>query len=322
MIRQPINGMRSRFNPAGKEKLTTLQQTSLRSLRIIEKLPIDFSDEFFGHYPRLKLGVTESVDYYGAQLSRLAEDVITQALPRSTDWVITGPAYNVLPGGPNLLSSYLYRDLKTRLPDSITLNLVHLRVETEDLEIKDSESLNSYHNYSKFTQQERNQLYERSREPLIEPGDFRGRSILFVNDIKVTGTQQLYMQQAFAKMDPPHICWLYVLAVDREIAEAVPEVEYAINYSSIASFEEFADLLATDKLEYTARCITRLLSYELPQLAKLFQRLDASRRMVILELAAAEGRFSGDYFREKIDLLKRSLVEREEPERQHQQGSS
>lgn len=301
----PINGMRRRFIPVGGENLTTTQQTSLRSLRIIEKLPIDYSDDFFGHYPRLKLGVTESVDYYGAQLSRLAEEVITQSLPGPTDWVITGPAYNVLPGAPNLLCSYIYEDLKNKLPDSITLSLVHLRVETDDLEIKDSESLNKYHNYSTFTQQERNQLYEQSREPLIEPRDFRGRSILFVNDIKVTGTHQRYMQQAFAKVDPPQICWLYILAIDREIAEAEPEVEYAINHSRIASFEEFADLIATHNLEYTSRCITRLLCYELSKLAKLFQMLDVGRKKAILELATAEGRFSGDYFKEKIDLLKR-----------------
>lgn len=286
----------------------TTQQTSLRSLRIIEKLPIDYSDDFFSHYPRLKLGVTESVAYYGAQLSRLAEDVMTQSLPGSTDWTITGPAYNVLPGGPNLLCSYIYEDLKNKLPDSITLSLVHLRVETNNLEIKDSESLSKYHNYSAFTPLQRNQLYEQASEPLIEPGDFRGRSILFVNDIKVTGTQQRYMQRAFVKVNSPQVCWLYVLMIDQAIAETEPEIEYAINHSHIATFEEFADLLATHNLKYTARCITRLLSYELSKLAKLFQTLDVGRKKAILDLATAEGRFSGHYFKEKIDLLKSCVV--------------
>jgi hypothetical protein len=299
--------MRRRFIPVGRENVTTTQPTSLRSLRIIEKLPIDYGDDFFGHYPRLKLGVTESVVYYGAQLSRLAEDVITQSLPGATDWVITGPAYHVLPGAPNLLCSYVYEDLKKKLPDSITLSLVKLRVETDDLEIKDSEALHKFHNYSMLTQQERNQLYEQSREPLIEPSDFRGRSILFVNDINVTGTHQRYMQQVFAKMDPSQICWLHILTIDREIAEAQPEVEYSINNSCVAGFEEFADLLATHHLEYTSRCITRLLSYELPNLATLLQMLDVDRKKTILELAVAEGRFSGDYFKEKIDLLKGSV---------------
>jgi PRTase ComF-like len=274
------------------------------SLRTIEKLPIDYGDDFFVHYPRLKLGVTESVDYYGPQLSRLAEDLITQSLPGATDWAITGPEYNVLPGGPNLLCSYIYEDLKNKLADSVTLSVVNIHVETDNLEIKDSESLNKYHNYSTFTQQQRNQLYEELRQPIIEPRDFLGRSILFVNDIKVTGTQQRYMQQAFAKVDPLQICWLYILSIDKEIAEAQPELEYKINHSCVASFEEFADLLATHNLEYTSRCITRLLSYEMSQLVKLFQMLDVGKKKKILELATAEGRFSGDYFKEKIDLLK------------------
>lgn len=270
-------------------------------------MPIDYRDDFFGHYPRLKLGVTESVNYYGAQLSRLAEKLITQSLPGPADWVITGPAFHVLQGAPNLLSSYIYEDLKNKLPDSVTLSLIRLRVETDKLEIKDAESLNSYHNYSTFTQQERSQLYEQASEPLFELGDLRGRSILFVNDVNVTGTHQRYMERAFAKVDSPQICWLYVLEVDREIAATEPEVEYAINNSSIASFEEFADLLATHNLEYTSRCITRLLSYELSQLARLFEMLDVGRKKAILELASAEGRFSGDFFKEKIDLLRRCV---------------
>jgi PRTase ComF-like len=299
--------MDERFGSRSVMMMTITQQTSLRSLRTIEKLPIDYSDDFFCHYPRLKLGVTESAVYYGAQLARVAEDVITQSRPGATDWVVTGPAYHVLPGGPNLLCSYIYEDLRNALPDFITLSLARLQVETEDLEIKDAQSLHSFHNYSTFSHQERNQFYEHSPEPLLEPYEFRGRSILFVNDIKVTGTHQRYMEQAFAKLDPPQICWLYILEIDREIAEAEPEIEYAINQSSIASFEEFADLLATHKLEYTSRCITRLLSYELSQLAELFQMLDAGRKRAILELATAEGRFSGEYFKEKMDLLKRSV---------------
>jgi hypothetical protein len=116
------------------------------------------------------------------------------------------------------------------------------------------------------------------------------------------------MERAFAKVDSQQICWLYVLQVDREIAETEPEVEYAINHSSIANFDEFAELLATHNLEYTSRCITRLLSYDLSKLAKLFEMLDEGRKKAILELATAEGRFSGEYFREKIDLLKRYVA--------------
>jgi len=281
-------------------------QTSVYPLRTIEKLPIDFSDEFFRHYPRVKLGVTESVDYFGSQLSRVTEDIITQSLPESTDWVITGQAYNVLPGAPNLLCSYIHADLKKKLPDSIKLSLVNLREPTDDLEIKDSESLNKYHNYATFKQQQRTEVYAELPEPLFDPRDFRGRSILFVNDIKVTGTHQRYMQQVLDKLNPRQICWLYILEIDKEIAEAEPEVEYAINHSSVAGFEEFADLLATHNVEYTSRCITRLLSYDLSQLEELFAMLDVGRKRKILEVAIAEGRFSGELFKDKIDLLKRS----------------
>lgn len=278
--------------------------TSLHSLHNIDHLPIDYSNELFTHYPRLKLGVMESVNYFGAPLLRLAEDIIAQSFPAHTDWAITGPAYNVLPGAPNLLCSYIWEHLNNTLPVSITLSLVHLRVPTDNLEITDSESLSNYHNYSALTHQDRTTHYEQLSEPLIDLDDFRGRSVLFINDIKVTGTHQRYMQRAIEKVGPQQICWLYILEIDREIAEARPEVEFEINNSCIASFEEFAELLTTQDLEYTARCITRLLSYESSELARLFKSLDVDRKKAIVELATAEGRFSGEFFREKIDLLK------------------
>lgn len=290
----------TRENPIGL-------QASLLSLRTIKKLPIDYGDDFFSHYPRLKLGVTESIDYYGPQLSRLAKNAITDSLPQQVDWVISGPPYHVLPGGPNLLCSYIYEDLQRTFRDSVNLSLVHLPVETDKLEIKDWESLNKFHNYSTFSVQERNQLYDGSRLPTVDSSDFRGRSILFVNDIRVTGSQQEYMRRAFAKVNPRQICWLYILVIDPEIAKDEPAVEYAINNSSIASLAEFSALLATRDLQYTSRCITRLLSYELSELAMLFEMLDPDRQRTILDLVLAEGRFSGNYFKAKIDLLKRCI---------------
>lgn len=250
------------------------------------------------------MGDTQSVDYYGPQLSRLAKNAIIDSLPRQVDWVITGPPYHVLPGGPNLLCSHIYQDLKRTFRDSINLSLVHLPVETSNLEIRDWEALNKFHNYSTFSVQERTQLYDGSRLLVLDSNDFRDRSILFLNDIRVTGSQEEYMQRTFAKVNPQQIFWLYLLVIEPEIAKVEPEVEYAINNSSIASLAEFAALLATQDLQYTSRCITRLLSYELSELAMLFEMLDAGRQRTILELAMAEGRFSGNYFKDKIDLLK------------------
>ena len=279
----------------------------MRSLRAVEHLPIDYSDDLFDHYPRLKLGVTQSVEYFGPQLSRLAEDVIRESLPGLTDWVITAPAFNALPGGPNLLCSYIYEDLKSRLAAPATLSLAYLRDQTAGQEIKDSKSLHTYHNYSTFTKEERAELYEHTPEPLFEPRDFQGRSVIFVNDIRVTGSHERYIQQALAKVEAAQICWLYILTIDPAIAAAQPEIEYAINHARLAGFEEFAQLLATHDLHYTSRCITRILSYDLAELTRLVQMLDLSRRKTILKLATAEGRFNGELFREKIDLLQRSV---------------
>src|SRR5262245_27544748 len=117
--------MKNATVPGGRGNVATTHKTSRRALRAIDQLPIDYGDDFFSHYPSLKLGVAESVDYYGTQLSRLAEDTIRQSPPDLADWVITGPAYNVLPGGPNLLCAYIYEDLRGKLAGSTTLSLAY-----------------------------------------------------------------------------------------------------------------------------------------------------------------------------------------------------
>lgn len=279
--------------------------TSLRALHTIERLPVDFSADVLAHYPLLKLGTRDSVDFYGSAIIDLVRQVVEEAPERPGDWVLTGPAYNVLPGGPNLLCEYLVERLRGTLPSGVTVRHVPLGVETENLEIKDAGSLHKYHNYSTFSGEERRAAYRGTRRPIVDAAMFRGRSVMFVNDIKVTGTQQVFMQQVLEELTPTRICWLYILAVAPDIASSRPDVEYDINHSRCATFEEFVDLLAEAEFRYTSRCITRLLSYDVSQLERLAFRLGAARVGQILDLAVREGRFGGALFRDKIDLLQR-----------------
>lgn len=274
--------------------------STVSSLHRITELPIDLKNPFYTYYPSLKLGVDESVVHYGKLLAPMAKQLILANLDY-TDWVLTAPAYNALPAAANLLCWCVYDLLKNQLPSSITLSVLDIRESDRFLE---PESQKKVDDYSKLSQKERIKSRERSNQFIIPQPAFRDRAVIFVNDINVTGTQQHFMEHYFERVQAAIVQWLYVIDVEKSIGEAEPQLEYSINYAKIASFEEFTQIIAHANIKYTAKCIWRLFAYSVQELDQLFRTLDSSRSSRILELTLQEGRFKGDSFKEKMDLLR------------------
>ena len=274
--------------------------TTVSSLHRITKLPIDLNNPFYTHYPSLKLGVDESVVHYGKLLAPVAKQLILANLDY-TDWVLTAPAYNALPAAANLLCWCVYDLLKDQLPPSITLSVLDIHESNRFLE---PESQKKADDYSKLSQEERIKSRERSNQFIIPEPAFCDRAVIFVNDINVTGTQQKFMQRYFESVQAAIVQWLYVIDVEKSIGESEPQLEYSINYSKIASFEEFAQIIAHANIQYTAKCVWRLLAYSVPELDQLFRTLDDNRKSRILQLALEEGLSKKEIFQKKIALLK------------------
>src|SRR5207248_6129898 len=92
--------------------------------------------------------------------------------------------------------------------------------------------------------QSRRELHEGKWSPKPDPADFRGRGVLFINDINVTGTQQKYARLTLDSVQPALVHWLYIFQVDLDLGRSHPEIEYNLNYLNIDSFEDFAEILA------------------------------------------------------------------------------
>jgi hypothetical protein len=273
------------------------------SLHRITGLPINVSEPFYSDYPSLKLGVDESVLHYAKLFASLVEQLITTT-PNYKDWVLTAPAYNVIPAAANLLCWRVYDLLKSQLPTSITLSVINIRETNRFSEPEDPKTLKKSYDYSKLNWQERIKSRERSSHFIIQEPAFRDRVVIFVNDINVTGTQQQFMQHYFEKVQAATVYWLYVIDIENSIGKSEPQLEHSINYSNFASFEEFAHIIAYANIQYTAKCIWRLFAYSVQELEQLFRTLDPDRKLKILELAVEEGRFNTDNFKEKIALLR------------------
>jgi hypothetical protein len=150
---------------------------------------------------------------------------------------------------------------------------------------------------------DRRQLFvERTRT--LDPSVFRGRAVLFVNDINVTGTQQSFMQRAFEAVEPASVDWLYIIQVEPRLGRSNPELEHALNQLRLGTFEALAQVVARADIDFTCRCIRRLLTCPVAELEPLFHALDDTRRRILYDLATREGVYTREDDVAKLALLR------------------
>lgn len=258
------------------------------ALHTIRSLPLDADFPLFRHYPAMKMGVRESVAFYARLLVPLAEEIIASE-PETVEWVITAPPLYVIPSGANLVAWEVHRILAGRMP----------RIRMVDLRYTDANPLTgATAEYSRAGIDERIRnrqgLHEGKCAPRPDPADFEGRAVLFVNDINVTGTQQHFVQRTLEPLRPASLHWLYIVQVAPELGRSNPEVEYALNHLRHRSFEEFAEIVTSADIDFTTRCISRLLDYPLETLEPLLRALDEPRRKRLGQLMADEGAYRGE----------------------------
>ena len=270
------------------------------SLHRISELPFDAQAEIFRHYPGFKLGVVESVRYYARLLLPLVRELIAND-SEHTGWILTGPAIAAQTmAAANLLCREL-SDLYLRERDTRNykqLSLIEIQYDNEKTASID---------YANLDLAERLTLRERLSERLVRNADFQGRPILFVNDVCVTGAQQQAMQQYFESVGAAQVRWLYIFVIDPEIGRANPKIEWQINF---APFEDLLRMVSREQIQFTGKCMTRLMHLSIAELDQVLRALDVERRTRLLELATLNGFQNLDGFEEQMKLVRAYAAER------------
>jgi len=269
-------------------------------LHRITQLPFDADAEFFRQYPAFKVGVTESVRYYAQLLLPLVKELIANDSDH-TGWILTGPAIAAETlAAANLLGRELF-DLYMRERDthnSRELSLIDIQYDNESTASID---------YAKLDLADRLTLRERLSQRLVRNPDFHGRPILFVNDVCVTGSQQQAMQQYFERDGAACVRWLYLIVIDPEIGKANPKIEWQINF---APFEDLLRMVSREQIQFTGKCMTKLMHLSIAELDQVLRALNAERRTRLLELATLNGFQNLDGFVEQMKLVRSYAAER------------
>lgn len=269
-----------------------MSNSETTSLHRISELPLDPDAEIFRHYPAFKLGVTESVRHY----ARLLLPLVNELIANESGWVLTAPPIVAqTPAGANLLCWELF-DLYTR--DSKDLSLIDLHYNDDAKASMD---------YAKKDFADRVAEREQLSRQLVSNTDFSGRPVLFVNDICVTGAQQQAMQQYFELVKAARVRWLYLIVVDPEVGRTNPEIEWEINF---APFEDLLRMVTREDIQFTGKCVFRLMQLSVAELDQILRALSRERRTQLLRLALLNGFESVDKYQEQMELVRRYGTER------------
>jgi hypothetical protein len=262
------------------------------SLHYISELPLNSDSEFFRRYPGFKLGVSDNVRYYARLLLPLVQRLIAGS-SNYHNWILTGPAIAAqTPAGANLLCRELFDLYSREHNNSRELSLIEIQYDNESTAAID---------YAKLDFADRMTERERLSTRLVPNNDFRGRPILFINDICVTGAQQQAMQQYFERNGAAWVSWVYLIVVDAEIGKKSPRLEWEINF---APFEDLLRLVSSDEIQFTGKCVLRLMHLSVEELHQVLQALSEERRNRLLELVLLNGFQNLDGFHEQTELVR------------------
>lgn len=276
------------------------EETSL-ALHTISSLPLDSDCPLYAHYPAMKLGVLESVRHYAHLLVPLVETIMNSR-PESAGWVLTAPPLHAMPAGANLLAREVHRMLGEGTARFVDLHYALPNPKSHDFRKGPEYSGSGLADRVA----DRRRLLTGAWAPKPDPADFRGRDVIVINDINVTGTHERFMRRNLATVAPASINWIYIVQVDSELGHAHPELEQSLNYLTLESYEDFAAVMTGADIEFTSRCISRLLRHPVETLAPLVRSMDEARRRRLAQLIEDEGAYPEDEYKEKLALLRDS----------------
>jgi hypothetical protein len=283
-----------------RSEMSDFENTSL--CRITQRF-IDADAEIIRAYPAFKLGADAGVHYYAELLLPLAKRMIVGDSAHR-DWILTAPAItDRTPAAANLLCRELFKLCKRDrdINSSKELSLIDIPQAGESPDSMDWKDPTKSLDYANLDFEDRVKERERFLRRLAPGVKFRGRPVLFVNDICVTGAQQGTMQQYFDRAGAACVRWLYIIDVDRDIGKANPKIESQIND---APFEELLRTVSCEQIQFTGKCVQKLMHLSVAKLGQVLEVLSEERRRRLLELSVRSGYETRDGFRDRVELLR------------------
>jgi hypothetical protein len=98
-----------------------------------------------------------------------------------------------------------------------------------------------------------------SVEYTIAPEEIKGRNIVFLDDVRITGAAERTMERLLVPMRPRVLVLAYVATLDHELAMKDPTVESRLNTSEIQGMSDIVELVKEGQFELRLRALKMIL---------------------------------------------------------------
>jgi hypothetical protein len=257
----------------------------------------------------MKMGDKQAIDFYSLKLVAQIKATITNT-PHCRQWVITAPPMLHIPSAANLIAQKTYHYLHSDILYKSRVSLVELKFQQSDMIAYTKPSQLPFVQYcasstkQRIAQRKRTLEREHVDDIIRQAEQFADRGVIVVNDIKVTGTQQKFMQSSFEQTQFMQLHWLYIFEVDTPLGQSTPQIEQQINFSTLKSLDEFSELVCFAQIDFTAKCLVRLFALNDSQFTAILKVMSDQRVHQLLLITLAEGLEYIAYFASKIVILK------------------
>lgn len=225
-------------------------------------------------YSRLKLGFHDAVEFYSYAL---ATPVRKRVLRDAGAWIVTGPARATVPAAANLLASRVTALVAPAAP-------------VREAPLRRAPDVGRFPraHYGGLDLQARREAMRRSSTVWHPHPSYAGASVVYINDVNVTGTQESLVRTFLVESGVRRVHWQYILEI--EGGRGAPQtVETMLNESTIRSPAELAGAARDAELTVTSKLLWRLFSWDddaFDQVVGVFSR---QTRGEILGLLRDEG---------------------------------
>lgn len=195
-----------------------------------------------GSYSEFKYGSLRKASGFAKQLANFVDECI----PSADDLILSSGGYKEIPSAAAHLTACVHPILNKRRAERGNAPLSLIKIKRLDIHPGD---------YSRLSADERLKLMRNTSFDV--PEEVRGRHILLIDDVRVTGAHESQMRESLKKAGASEVTFVYLAMV---VDDGGKDAEELLNQARIHSLDDLARMVKEGDFAATSRAVKFILS--------------------------------------------------------------
>lgn len=255
-----------------------IPSSETRHLYAMNGLPAPDVASDLASYGTFKMGFGPSVAEYAQRLSESVKSWLACTPVGTSPRFIASPPRAALPAAANLLADSLGRFLNVEAMTDVRI-----------LALRKTRMSHPLREHYAWLRPDARLEFQRSQSPSWVPHpQLQGATVLFINDVYVTGAQQREMQCFFDRLGVRQVTWQYLFRVIATELEEAAAMESRLNAIGLETDEKFLEIISRPEVVPTTRLVYRLLELDQDVFERAVDQLPPGRSQEIVRLVELE----------------------------------